>query len=283
MWWPPKVTRIRRRGLLSLLLIIVLVIASAPMIVAAQDTPAEEGKAIFEQKCSSCHTIGGGDLVGPDLKGVTELRDHDWLVLWISSPDKVLASGDPIATELLKQYNNVPMPNLGLSSDQVNAVLAYLTAPEGSPTTPGQALPPGNAAAGKDYFIGQNRFENGGPPCMACHSIAGIGALGGGQLGPDLTGSYNKWGEQGIISFVTNPATVTMNTVWSETPLTPTESADLLAFLQQASVSERPADKVVQLTLLAVGLAVVLLVLVGFVWRKRLTGVRRRMVAGARR
>ncbi|MFN3338009.1 MAG: hypothetical protein ACK42I_10985, partial [Thermomicrobium sp.] len=51
-------------------------------------------------------------------------------------------------------------------------------------TTP---LPPGDPIRGKELFTGVLRFENGGPPCQACHSIGGIGALGGGQLGPDLT------------------------------------------------------------------------------------------------
>ena len=42
----------------------------------------------------------------------------------------------------------------------------------------------GNAETGKDLFTGVVRFQNGGPPCMACHSTGGIGALGGGSLGP---------------------------------------------------------------------------------------------------
>lgn len=279
----PVVTRALRGRALSLLLVVLLAIAGVSLPAAAQGPATQEGQALFEQKCIGCHTVGGGDLVGPDLKGVTELRDRDWLARWLSAPDQMLAAGDPTATALLAQYRNIPMPNLGLSAAQVDALLAYLATPGGTPVAPAPALPIGDPARGKAYFIGKQRFANGGPPCMACHSAAGIGALGGGQLGPDLTGSYNKWGEQGLTTFVTQPATVTMSTVWNQTPLTPSEGADLLAFLQQASVSQRPANTVVQLVLLAIGAAAVLLLITHLVWRKRLPGVRRRMVASARR
>ena len=30
---------------------------------------ADQGQQIFQLKCTSCHTIGGGKLVGPDLQG----------------------------------------------------------------------------------------------------------------------------------------------------------------------------------------------------------------------
>lgn len=40
--------------------------ASAPQEGSAS---AEEGEALFMEKCSPCHTIGGGKGVGPDLAG----------------------------------------------------------------------------------------------------------------------------------------------------------------------------------------------------------------------
>src|SRR4030065_1033317 len=41
---------------------------------------AERGEGIFQQKCSACHTVGGGRSVGPDLAGVTSTRDRAWLL-----------------------------------------------------------------------------------------------------------------------------------------------------------------------------------------------------------
>lgn len=88
---------------------------------------AGDGQTIFQAKCAACHTIGGGKLVGPDLQGVTTRRDKAWLTRWIKEPDKMLAEGDPTATQLLQEFNNVPMPNLGLTDQQAEAIIAYLS------------------------------------------------------------------------------------------------------------------------------------------------------------
>ncbi len=53
--------------------------------------PAEEGETIFQAQCAACHTIGGGPLVGPDLLGVTERRENDWLIRWIRERVEFLA------------------------------------------------------------------------------------------------------------------------------------------------------------------------------------------------
>jgi len=242
--------------------------------------PVEKGQSIFQQKCASCHTIGGGTLVGPDLKGVMARRDRNWLVRWISTPDKMLAERDPVATQLFQKFNNVPMPNLGLSETDAASVLAYLeTSTEGALASqplqaPVPALPLGNSIIGKNLFMGIVRFQNGGPPCMACHSITGIGALGGGTLGPDLTPAYTKFGENGIASILVTFPFPTMSPIFSKYPLTPEEQADLRVFLQAASVTKRPTQAIGQLTLLAAVGMVVLLALAHLLWRHRLSGVR---------
>lgn len=85
----------------------------------------EKGAALFKEKgCPACHTIGGGKLSGPDLAGVTERREEEWLRKWILSPDTMIMT-DPIAKELLKEYF-VPMPNQGLTEEEVDLVITYL-------------------------------------------------------------------------------------------------------------------------------------------------------------
>lgn len=253
-----------------------LITTTTSVVVAQPLAQASDGETLFQAKCAACHTIGGGDLVGPDLAGVTENRPQEWLTQWLLAPDQVLASGDPIATELFNKYNKVPMPNLGLTPDEVASLIAYLGS--GATTGGGAALPVGDAAAGKALFVGNARFENGGPQCMSCHSIAGIGALGGGNLGPDLTvNGFTKYGE-GLAAFLGSPATVTMNAVWKDTPLTPQEQADLFAFMKNASVSEREPGTLLQIALLAIIGATALIALAQFSWRKRLKGVRRPML-----
>jgi mono/diheme cytochrome c family protein len=249
----------------------------------ANAADADAGKQTFQEKCVACHTVGGGDLVGPDLKGVTTKRPRDWLEQWIAAPDAMIAKKDPIAIELLHKYRDVPMPNLGLSAADVTAVLAYLETASGQPSAPATASAPevqGNPEIGKELFTGVLRFRNGGPPCMACHSAAGIGALGGGQLGPDLTDVVTRLnGAPAVNAFLTGMPTPTMKAVWSQHPPTPEERASVVSFLGQAGVTQRPAQAIWQLAALA-GLGLLILLAVGaFNWRNRLRfGVRRPMV-----
>jgi cytochrome c2 len=245
---------------------------------------ADAGKQIFQEKCTACHTIGNGPLVGPDLKGVTTKQSHDWLEHWIAAPDKMLAEKDPTATDLLHQFHDVPMPNLGLSSSDVTAVIAFLETATAQPSAPATASAPavkGDPESGKSLFTGVTRFANGGPPCMACHSVGGIGALGGGQLGPDLTGVTGRMGgEAGLNAFVAGTPTPTMKAVWSQHPLSTEERANVVAFLGQAGVSQRPAQAIWQLGGLAALGLVILLVIAGLRWQNRLrNGVRRPMMA----
>jgi len=67
---------------------------------------ADAGKDLFEKQCASCHTIGGGDGGGPDLKGVGARHPAAWLVRVIAEPDKLTAEKDPAQLELVKKCGN---------------------------------------------------------------------------------------------------------------------------------------------------------------------------------
>ena len=64
--------------------------------------------------------------LGPDLLGVTEKREPQWLLDWLKAPDQMLKKKDPIAMALYKQYNNLAMPNMRLHKDEALALLDYL-------------------------------------------------------------------------------------------------------------------------------------------------------------
>jgi mono/diheme cytochrome c family protein len=254
---------------------------------------ADEGSAIFQAKCSACHTIGKGKLVGPDLKGISNVQSRAWLERWISSPSAMIKSGDPTATNLVKQYP-MQMPDLGLSPSDVDAVITYLAQQSGGgggtgaaanaapAAAPAVKLPPGDAEAGRELFVGNARLKNGGPPCMSCHSISGIGALGGGTLGPDLTSAFKDLGgESGIASFLSTTPTPTMSAVWSKHPLTPQEIANLAAFIKEGAVAARPLNALAELIVLAVIGAIILVIIAATYWRRRLRGVRIPLVARA--
>ncbi|MGE5283766.1 MAG: c-type cytochrome [Actinomycetota bacterium] len=260
--------------------------ASAPQEGSAS---AESGEALFMGKCSSCHTIGGGKRVGPDLAGVTSRRDRDWLTRFISAPDRVIAGGDAVASELLKEFK-VPMPNLGLAPAQVGAIVAFLAAPAESahphPGTaapaspPAQVPPPGNPRTGEALFGGRIPFRNGGAPCVACHNVSGAAPLGGGTLGPDLTAVYTRFGEAGISSVLATLPFPTMKPIFDSRPLTPEEREDLKAFFRQ-SAGRPPGTPRAAIGALAAGGWIVLLLLAQATWRGRLRGVRRKLPTNA--
>lgn len=249
----------------------------------AQEGAEGEGAALFQEKCAGCHSLGGGDRAGPDLQNVTAQRDRAWLVRFIVEPDRVIAEGDPTAAALLEQFS-LPMPNLGLTEAQADAIVAYLEAQAGHAPAPAQAptptAPVGDPYIGKDLFTGAARLQNGGAACIACHDVAGIGALGGGALGPDLTLTYTKFGADGTASLLTNLAFPTMIPIFGTRLLTPEEQAHLAAFFQQTAQAAPPAQPVGQLALLAAAGAALLFVVAHFLWRRRLKAVRRSLVKG---
>lgn len=92
-----------------------------------------DGEYLFRNRCSACHTIGGGDIrnakyrqIGPDLFNVTMQRDREWLERWIAEPDAMLEEKDPLAVALFEQWDRVPMPNMRLSEKDVHSILGYI-------------------------------------------------------------------------------------------------------------------------------------------------------------
>ena len=100
----------------------------APSYAEAHTVDADRGAYLFRTRCAACHTVGRGDSVGPDLLGVSRVRDHDWLARFIATPDKMVADGDPVATSLYAKYRQVQMPNLRLGDPDVAALIRYLDA-----------------------------------------------------------------------------------------------------------------------------------------------------------
>ncbi len=86
---------------------------------------SEVGEEIFQSNCSGCHTIGKGNSVGPDLSGVTIRREENWLIRQIKDPDGLVEEKDPVALQLLKEFN-MPMVALGLSDEEIKEIILYL-------------------------------------------------------------------------------------------------------------------------------------------------------------
>ena len=95
-----------------------------PATATPTDPEAVQGKLAFESKCLACHTIGGGRKLGPDLAGVTKHRDAQWLTRWLKDPEAMLKT-DAHAKQMLKEYNNIPMPNQSLTDAEIRQFIKY--------------------------------------------------------------------------------------------------------------------------------------------------------------
>ena len=86
----------------------------------------DPGQYLFTKKCGACHTVGQGDKIGPDLVGVTDARNRDWLMRKIQHPEQLLAEKDPITMALAEKYGHVTMPNLRVADEDANHLIGYL-------------------------------------------------------------------------------------------------------------------------------------------------------------
>jgi cytochrome c2 len=207
--------------------------------------------AIFTRKCSSCHTFGKGDLVGPDLKGVTGRHSRQWLTTWISSSDRAIRSGDPAATALFKKYKQQRMPEQNLSSGELAALLDYFAAggPEADARRKGRKADTATAAEidlGRSLFLGWQPLASGGASCSSCHRVRETAATGG-SLGPDLTPAYSRFQDSGLAALLARGCFPRASNVLGRTSLTEQESFALRAFLRQIDANRHlPASSSVR-------------------------------------
>lgn len=245
---------------------------------------AEEGENLYRQKCLACHSLGEGDRpTGPDLAGVTERREHQWLIDFINNPGKMVAAGDPIAVQLLAKFNNLLMPALRLETGQMEALLVYLAHPE---EVVHHAQQPaieaiGNAARGEQLYVGLQAMINGGSACIACHALAGLGSAGDAHYGPDLTTMYINYEAEGVLSLLESLPFPSMEPIYATRPLTLEERHDLTAFFAQEAGQQSPPPKsLIGPLLLGVIIVFAIVALLGL---RRLKGVRQPLIDQVRK
>lgn len=90
---------------------------------AVDQTMVEEGKVIYDQLCVACHKPTE-KFIGPAPAGILSRRSPEWVMNMMLNPDQMLKE-DPIAKELLAEYNNVPMISQGLTEEQARKILEY--------------------------------------------------------------------------------------------------------------------------------------------------------------
>jgi len=243
----------------------------------------------FRLNCTSCHTIGGGRLVGPDLRDVTERKDRAWLTRFIVDPQGVIDSGDAYALKLLEEARGVKMTGVpGMTNDRAMNLLDLIEAESALEKSQfagikisDRPFTAADIATGRQVFLGISRLANRGPACVSCHSVNGIGVLAGGKLGPDLNAVFERLnGRKGLATWLSAPPTPIMQSVFSDHPLDEDEILPLVAFFSDKAVAPPESGQAATLIFILLGMAgtAAALVLFDVVWRNRFRAVRQNLV-----
>jgi cytochrome c2 len=263
-------------------------------LVTASAFAADEAASYFRQNCMSCHTIGGGRLVGPDLKDVTQRKDRAFLQRFVANPKSFLDAGDPYVMKLKEEARGAVMPNIsGLDEAKASALLDMIEHESKLPKSQFAGLNIGDQpftardiANGRSIILGTRRLTNGGPACISCHSVDNIAVLGGGKLAPDLTKVFERLrGRKNLASWLQAPATPTMRPLFVNTSLTNDEIVSLVAYLETTAREPQQTSDTATLSFFFMGLGGSVLGFIGAdtIWRKRFRGVRKPLVEASKR
>ncbi len=256
----------------------------APTPKVTKRSTAPGAAEFFAQNCAGCHTIGAGSLTGPDLKNVAARRDRDWLVKYLQNPKAAFDSGDAYALHLLAEARGVVMPKpFGMNQERAESILEMIEAESkleksqfAGPPVSDAPFPPGNADRGRELFVGQRAFANGGPACITCHTSYGLDQQEGGKLGPELTKAFERLGGRASLTArLWSPATPTMLPVYKDHALELDEVMCLVAYLEQEDKQgvEQSSAPPVKFFLMGVGGAILGLATVSLLFGSR-TGPR---------
>lgn len=265
----------------------------ATVMLVTANVIADEAATYFRQNCMSCHTVGGGRLVGPDLKDVDKRADRDWLLKFMVNPKSFLDGNDPYALKLKEESRGAIMPNIsGLDAAKAAALLALIEAESKLPKSQfiglnltDQPFTPADIENGRRIFDGNKRLANGGAACLSCHAVDDLGNLGGGRLAPDLTKVYERMnGRKNLASWLMAPATPTMRPLFANNAMTNDEIVALVAYLEAAAQKPPARSDTSTLSFFFLGLGGAVFGFIGAdtVWRRRFRGVRKPMVRGDR-
>jgi mono/diheme cytochrome c family protein len=211
---------------------------------AEEPSPAA---VLFTRRCATCHTLGEGDKIGPDLVGVMDRRQEAWLTRFLQSPGALIDAEDPVATGLLRKFNGVRMPDQQLTDTQRQELFAYFRecTAKGSCKAPVSArlasdATPEEIDRGQRLFEGTERLAKGGPACVGCHDVRGLGLAGGGTLARELTFSFARLGDRGMTPALAKLDQPLMKALYAQAPLTETEQYELKAYLAHVSRDGTP-------------------------------------------
>jgi mono/diheme cytochrome c family protein len=225
-------------------------LASWGLMLLALPARAEEpsqAAVLFTRRCATCHTLGEGDKIGPDLVGVMDRREEAWLTRFLQSPGALIDAQDPVAVGLVQKFNGVRMPDQQLTDAQRQELFAYFRECTGkggckAPVSAKLAsdATPEEIERGQRLFEGREPLAKGGPACAGCHDVRGLGLAGGGTLARELTFAFARLGDRGMTPALAKLDQPLMRELYAQAPLTEAEQYELKAFLAHVSRDGTP-------------------------------------------
>ncbi|MEO1033819.1 MAG: cytochrome c [Bacteroidota bacterium] len=98
-------------------------ITSVDLALVVDQDMAANGKEIYDRLCTACHKPDK-KFIGPSPKGILQRRTPEWVMNMILDPERMVKE-DPLAKDLLIEFNGSPMANQNLTKEEARAVLEY--------------------------------------------------------------------------------------------------------------------------------------------------------------
>ena len=180
------------------------------------EATALTGKAIFAEKCASCHNVTGPaptTLQGvlqrkaPDLFYAGSKFKREWLVRWIQSPTPIRPSGVMFLNHLVTKDSKdsinketVKLCSSKLSAPDAEAVADYLT------TLKNSKMRVGVVDRGKKFSTSRAvQLFTKQYPCIGCHTVKIRNKETGGVSGPPLTNAGERLNPDWVYARIENP------------------------------------------------------------------------------
>jgi len=138
---------------------------------AEDDSTKDEAAEYFFYRCSGCHTVGQGNLSGPDLISSIQWNDKDLAAAVKKMEKNVGPLADTSIDQIVRFLKDRDVASrIEKQRQRIEAKLR-------------SELPPASYETGQKLFRGKKALASGGPACITCHQFGNEG----GGLGPDLT------------------------------------------------------------------------------------------------
>ena len=87
------------------------------------------GENIYKVKCSSCHKTTDEKLVGPGWKGVTDRRQPEWIMNFVTNTEEMIEKDTAAQRQL--EICLVKMPNQSLTETDARSILEFMRKNDG--------------------------------------------------------------------------------------------------------------------------------------------------------